>query len=275
MRKPWMEGDVTLTAGSVSLALTNLTIGVLVNNNNGTTSYALQATEGNGSQTTLNGPAGLSLSASNLAVLVDRGLDLSTYPSGVPTSISVPAITQDTSETFSPDWTTTTSITLQHTASVGTLVVTSTPSGGGTPVPLVAGADYSLGADSNGNTTITFIHVPAAGSTITAAYTYITQVAATISLNFGDLPAGTTNVTDIQGTVSLSVAGFVSLQGSFDFQEYTPATGDPILAIGATNVTAVVGTADTNLTISGVSLGMLIQDGNYALKSINGTVALN
>jgi len=270
-----MEGDVTLTAGPVSLDLTNLTIGVLVDDNNGTTSYALQATEGNGSQTTFNGPAGLSLSASNLAVLVDRGLDVSTYPSGVPTSVSVPAITQNTTEAYSPDWTTTTSITLQHTASTGTLVVTSTPSGGGTPVTLVAGTDYSLGTDTNGNTTITFLHVPAVGSTIHASYSYVTQPAATISLNFGDLPAGTTNVTDIQGSVSLSVAGFVSLQGSFGFQEYTPATGDPILVVGATNVNAVLGTATTNLTITGASLGVMIQDGNYALQANGGTVALN
>src|SRR5262249_315664 len=68
---------------------------------------------------------------------------------------------------------------------------------------------------------------------------------------------------------------FASLSGSFVFQKYQPTSGDPILAIAATNINAVVGTADTNLTITGGSLGMLIQDGHYALKSQNGIVAFN
>src|SRR5205085_8058095 len=114
---------------------------------------------------------------------------------------------------------------------------------------------------------------PPAGSTIHTTYSYIAQAPATIALDFSDLTA--CNVTDIHGTVSLTVANFVSLSGSFDFQEYQQTGSDPIMAIGATNVSAVVGTADTNLTISGVSLGMLIQGGNYALKSENGMVALN
>ncbi len=159
------QGNVTLTAGSASLTLNNLTIGVLVDHNNAGTTYALQATEGTGSTTTFTGVTGLSLSASNLAVLVDNGLSLSTYPSGAPTSVTLPV---SNTETDTP----VTSITLQHAANAGTVVVTSTPSGGGRAATLVEGTDYKLSSDANGNTVITFIKVPAASSTITATYTY-------------------------------------------------------------------------------------------------------
>src|SRR5262249_53510006 len=131
-----MEGNVTLSAGpSVSLNLTGLTIGALIDDNTTThtTTYALQANEAKGSVTTLtvpSSPPAFSLSASNLSVLVDSGLDMSALPNGVPTSVSVPAITQTATESFTPDWTSVTSVTLQHAASAGTLTVTSTPSGG-------------------------------------------------------------------------------------------------------------------------------------------------
>ena len=47
-----------------------------------------------------------------------------------------------------------------------------------------------------------------AGTTIQASYTYVQQSAANIALDFGKLGAGTTDVTDIEGKVSVSVAGF-------------------------------------------------------------------
>ncbi len=270
-----MDGSITLTAGTNSLALANVSIGVLVDQGSAGTTYALQASEGaDPADTTFTGPAGLTLSASNLLVLVDQGLDLSTYPTGIPTSISVPAIDQTTTDPVTVAGSNTTSITLLHTAIAGTVVVTATPSGGA-PVTLIAGTDYTLGTDTSGNTTITFINIPAAGTTISTSYSYIQQPAATITLAFGSLPAGTTTVTEIEGNVAIGVAGFASLSGDFAIEKYTPASGDPVLLIGATNVDAVLGTADTNVTETGASFGLLAQDGKYALLASGGTIALN
>ncbi|MHB1421755.1 MAG: hypothetical protein ACYC3I_00885 [Gemmataceae bacterium] len=147
------------------------------------------------------------------------------------------------------------------------------PSGSTTAKTLTLNTDYTLSTDSNGNTTITFINEPPAGSTITAQYSYTSNA---IFLDFGAIGSNT-SVTQIQGNVSLSIGGFASLQGSFNVQETTlpPGTGDPILSIGVSNVNAVIGTADTNLTLSNASLAMMIQDGNYALESTGGTIALN
>ncbi len=276
-----------------------------------------------------------------MLVLVDDGLDMSTYPSGVPTSVSVPAIDQTTTDPVTVAGSDTTSITLLNTPIAGTVVVeasvprsatttsaSSVAAGSVVVTPavmepyivvganleinegqsdqeivtvsavttttfmatfalahndnftiapaktLVAGTDYTLGTDASGNTTINFINTPAAGTTISTTYSFVQQPA-TITLNFGGLPAGTTSVTEIEGNVSVSVGGFASLSADLAIEKYTPASGDPVLMIGATNVDAVLGTTDTNVTVTGASFGLLVQDGNYALLASGGTIALN
>ena len=79
-----------------------------------------------------------------------------TYPSGVPTPISVPAVNQTTTDPATVLASGTTTISLLHPAIPGTLAVTATPSGGSTAVTLAAGVDYTLGTDASGNTQITF-----------------------------------------------------------------------------------------------------------------------
>ena len=83
-------------------------------------------------------------------------------------------------------------------------------------------------------------------------------------------------IDEIEGTISISVAGFASISGSFGIEKYTP-TGSTTstLIIGATKVNAVLGTASTNVTISNASLGLMIQGSNYALEASAGSVALN
>ena len=185
-----MLGSVTLSDGTDTLGLANTSIGVLVDQPaTGQATYALQATEGNSTgNTTFNGPDGLTLSASNLVVLADRGLNLSAYPSGVPPSVAVPAIISSTINEAPVSLSTsqtaqatssTTSITLQQPVELSTLVVTATLSGG-SPVTLTAGSDFALGADpATGHTTINFIITagnfaaagnPIAGTTINATY---------------------------------------------------------------------------------------------------------
>ena len=281
-----MSGSISMSDGTDSLTLLNGSIGVLVHQGStGPSTYALQASEGaDPNNTTFNGPAGLTFSASNLLVLADRGLDLSTYPTGVPTTIAVPAVNSlVTTESATPDFSTTTSIPLAHSINQATLVVTATPSGG-TAVPLTQGTDYSLGTDSHGNTTLNFVitggkfagaNITAAGTTIGSSYTYLLQPPANIALDFGKLPAGTTNVTEIEGSASISISGFASLQGDFGFELYTPVSGASTLLVGATNVNAVLGTVDTNVTLTGGSLALMVQSGNYALVANGGTIALN
>ena len=271
-----MDGGVTLTAGSATLALSDVSIALLVHRpSGGTTTYALQASEGSDTtDTNFNSPTGLSLTASNLLVLVDQGLDLSSYPSGVTTSVSVPAIDQTTTDPPTVAGSDTTSITLLHTAIPGTVVVTATPSGG-MPMTLAGGTDYTVATGTSGSTTITFINVPSTGTSISVTYSYVEQPTATITLGSGALASGTTMVTEIEGDVSISVPGFASLSGDIGITKYSPGSGDPILEIGATDIDAVLGTADTNVTVTGASFGLLLQDGKYALLASGGTIALN
>ncbi len=96
-----------------------------------------------------------------------------------------------------------------------------------------------------------------------------------VSLDFTGLGSGASNVTDIEGSVTLNVANFVSLSGDFGFQQFTDGSGSN-LAIGAKNVTVVLGTASTNVTITGASLGLLVKpDVGYALVAASATCALN
>ncbi|MGN6644168.1 MAG: beta strand repeat-containing protein, partial [Verrucomicrobiota bacterium] len=101
-----------------------------------------------------------------------------------------------------------------------------------------------------------------------------------VDLDFSDLGSGA--VMSVEGSISLNIAGFVSLSGDFGFQKYTDTnTTQTRMLIGATNVNVTLGTADTNLTITGASLGLLILPGigggssTYALVANGGDSALN
>src|SRR5205823_6382115 len=103
----------------------------------------------------LTGPAGLSLSASNMVVRVKRGLDLSTYPAGVPTTIAVPAVTTAAPQLVTVAGANTTTIILPQTLVLtSSIVVTSTPGSGGAATTLVLGTDYALGTAPGGHVTI-------------------------------------------------------------------------------------------------------------------------
>ncbi|HLP78333.1 MAG TPA: hypothetical protein VK327_15615, partial [Candidatus Paceibacterota bacterium] len=101
-----------------------------------------------------------------------------------------------------------------------------------------------------------------------------------VSMDFSDLGSG--SVMDVEGHITLDILGFVSLTGDFGFQKYTDTvTTQTRMLVGAKNVNAVLGTADTNLTITGAELGLLIlpgvgaTPGTYALVANGGTDTLN
>ena len=185
-----IKGSLSLSGGGVTFGIANMSVGVLVKQSGGITTYALQAAgSSNPADTTFNGVTGLTLSASNLLLLVRRGLDVSTYPAGVPTSIQ-------------------------------------TPTG-----PII--------------------------------------------MNLSGLGPGTSPVTVIQGHLTLSVDGFASLEGDFGFQKFVVGTSGSGLAIGGKNIKVVLGAAETNLTVTDATLGLVVQGGNYALMAAAGTVTLN
>ncbi len=96
-----------------------------------------------------------------------------------------------------------------------------------------------------------------------------------VTFDFSGLGTGTSNVTDIEGHLTLAVAGLASLEGDFGFQAFADGSASD-LAIGANNVNVVLGTASTNVTITGASLGLLVKSGvGYALVANGGTDTLN
>ncbi len=102
-----------------------------------------------------------------------------------------------------------------------------------------------------------------------------------VTLAFTDGSNGTVdqrNFAAVQGHVVVSDDNLASLEGDFGFQITTHGAVTTILA-GATNVSAVLGDSNTNLTISGASLGLLINKGSgaatYALETNGGTDTLN
>ena len=58
-------------------------------------------------------------------------------------------------------------------------------------------------------------------------------------LDFSNL--GTGDVTDVEGTATLSITDFVSITGSFGFQKFSD-NGATYLAVGASDLTIVLGT---------------------------------
>ena len=86
--------------------------------------------------------------------------------------------------------------------------------------------------------------------------------AGSVPLDFSGLPSGTTDVTDIQGDLTLTVTGFGTLNGDFGFQSYIdPTTGLQQIAVGATNVTAKLGSTSLYLQLLDGSLGLVIEPG--------------
>ncbi|MGA2663089.1 MAG: hypothetical protein ABSH34_36890, partial [Verrucomicrobiota bacterium] len=113
-------------------------------------------------------------------------------------------------------------------------------------------------------------------TTITGAPTSVQTPGGAVNLDFRKLGSGTGSVTDIEGSVTVNVAGFVSLSGDFGFQKFTDGSDNTDLAIGAMNVNAILGTASTNVTITDASLGLLVESGvGYALVAKAGSCALN
>ncbi|MGN6641734.1 MAG: beta strand repeat-containing protein, partial [Verrucomicrobiota bacterium] len=176
--------------------------------------------------------------------------------------------------------TSTTNLTISG-ASLGLAIISGTPStyvlivnGGTNTLNGVPGLELSAsGLKVRVNTTgvdPTTLGIPATLST----------PGGSVDLDFSDLGSGL--VKDIQGALTLTVAGFVTLHGDFGFQSFTDSTtGLTNMAIGATNVDAVLGTSAANLTIEGASLGVLIISGaagaptRYALVANGGTNTLN
>lgn len=97
-----------------------------------------------------------------------------------------------------------------------------------------------------------------------------------VAFDFTGLGAG--NVIAVEGSISLNIAGFISLQGDFGFQTFTDSNSSKDIIIGAQNISATLGTATTNLTIDGASLQVVIvpgATGGYALLVNGGTDTLN
>src|SRR5581483_233262 len=180
--------------------------------------------------------------------------------------------------------TTSTNLTILG-ASLGLFIVPGT-SGGATTYALVANG----GVDSlNG---VPGLSLNASGLTVKVNTTGIDPATlasiipgvqtpdGTLPFDFSGLGSG--NVTDIEGTVTLNIANFVSLSGDFGFQTFVDTTsGGTDIVIGAKNLNATLGTATTNLSINGASLGLLIVPGTsgnpstYALVANGGTDTLN
>src|SRR5438309_7470889 len=99
-----------------------------------------------------------------------------------------------------------------------------------------------------------------------------------VVLDFSNLGTGTGNVTDVEGTVTLAIANFVSMTGAFGFQQFSDS-GATYLAVGASDLTIVLGTSTTNLTLAHASFGLVIEPGSggsattYALEAKGSSTA--
>src|SRR5262249_33878024 len=93
------------------------------------------------------------------------------------------------------------------------------------------------------------------------------------------IEGATTDLTDIEASATLSVANFGTLQGDFGFQSYI-VSGIRQIAVGATSVTATLGTSSTYLQVTNASFGMVIKPGSsgsattYALKATASSAGL-
>ncbi len=89
------------------------------------------------------------------------------------------------------------------------------------------------------------------------------------------------NVTDIEGSATVSIAGFVDIGGSFAFRTSTNSvSGVTTFIIGANAVTATVGTSTVNLSVTLANLGLVVYRptgvaATYALAASGGTATFN
>ncbi len=81
------------------------------------------------------------------------------------------------------------------------------------------------------------------------------------------------------GHITLGVANLGSVSGDFGVQKVSDGGTGSYLALGVNNVNVVLGTSDTNFTIAGASLGILIHTAGgtttYAMVTSGGTDTLN
>ena len=82
----------------------------------------------------------------------------------------------------------------------------------------------------------------------------------TVSLAFSTLGTGTSYLTDVEGTVTLAVANFVSISGSFGFDQFSD-DGATYLAVGGYGVSVMLGNSNTNLMLTDINLGLVIEHG--------------
>lgn len=325
--------NITTTLGSSTgpnLSITGASLGVLIVSgvSGNPSTYALVA---NGGIDTLNNVNGLTFSASDLTVQINKlGKDPATL-AGLPASVHTPGgdvaldftgLGAGSLETISGNLTLSVDnfaslqgsfafetftdlvsgaadiavaatnvnaslsvggVTLSvNGASLGLLILPGVSGGASTYALLANGGtdsltgipDFSLSASGLS----VKINNTGVDPTTRIGTTSITTPGGSEGINFSGLGSG--NVIDIEGSITLNIANFVSLSGDFGFQEYSNAGNTEIL-VGAKNVSAVLGTATTNVTISGASLGLLIVPGvnsnptTYALVANGGTDTLN
>jgi hypothetical protein len=261
--------DATLAAGTVSLTVEGASLGLILKQG-ATGNPSTYAVVVNGGKNSLNGVPGFTLESNGLTVRVRNGLDVSTL-TNIPASIATPPLTESTTDTFT--WSGT-DLVLSHVPGNFAEVVVTVTHAGGSATTLVQGTDYDLADDGSGNIEVHFTgYTPTTGDEITVDYSFETPQS--VALDFDNLGTGTGNVTDIQGHVTIAVAGFASLEGDFGFQKFTAADKTVTLAIGATKVNAVLGTEQANVTISNATLGFLSQNGKFALVAGASAIALN
>jgi hypothetical protein len=98
---------------------------------------------------------------------------------------------------------------------------------------------------------------------------------APIVLNFTESPG----FFEAEGYITLGVANLGTVSGDFGLQRMSDGGTGTYLAFGINNVNLVFGTSDTNFTITGASLGILIHTSNgntsYAVSASSGTTTLN
>jgi len=319
-------------SSSTNLTINGASFGLIIRpgTTGNTTTYALIA---NGGTNALNGVPGLSLSASGLKVKVNTtGLDPETL-SGLPQNVVTPdgelpidfselgsadvmrvegSITLSIAgflslegdfafETFTDSGTGLNNILVAATGVttvLGTDLTNLTIEGASLGLAVISGANgapatYVLVAEGGTNTLngVPGLELIGSGLKVRINTTGVDPttlgVPATletpgglVDMDFSGLGAG--NIKDIQGHITLNVLGFVSLEGDFGFQSFTDSnTGLTNMAIGATGISAVLGTSDLNLTIEGASLALLVISGangtptRYALVANGGTNTLN
>ena len=246
--------SATMTVGTASLNISGASLGLLlVTASSGTPAVGSYVLIANGGTDTLSGVADVSLAASGLQVMVNN--------TGVtPTSANLPMPSQGIT---TPDG----SLSLAFSAFSASTNVEDIQGSITLDIGTSISVDDTFTASSSNSVTLTQNPIPGApmtvtvGGTSTTAYTVgttTTNGVTTSVILFNAPQTGAVSVT------YMAVSKFISLSGSFEFQEM-PASGTPTeIIVGATSVDAAVSTATVNLTITGASLGLVIVPGTNA-----------